>query len=364
MSIYMVDKKDAGPKKRKRRKAKAKPRVGQIISQKVVVNVGKGQTTKRRTGTQAKRSTQPQVVYQPAPIPLQPNYSTEINDLRNEVRASRIASIVQPEQRTNPLAPQARVPEKVPVKKERKILVDEDMPFVVPLEERRPVPSLRKTIQNLRADQDMPFDVPLEERRPPILRKTLDELREIDEKRTTAVAEGRLRKRDRATKQQMEERRLMSAEDPPKKRGPKPGSKNKPKTNPLEAEAKTTPEALSPAEDKDTPTTSPGLLDIRPDFGGGKPLNEALKRQTSVEIQEAKPKLGRPTGARNREKTQEEMEAEFMKLRGADELFRGITPFKTGVLNIPAMARSASSDMVEDAGELERFTSAEGPSFV
>jgi len=88
MSIYMVDKKDAGPKKRKRRKAKAKPRVGQIISQKVVVNVGKDVSKpRRRTGTQAKRSVQPQqVVYQNAPIPLQPNYSSQINDLRDEVR--------------------------------------------------------------------------------------------------------------------------------------------------------------------------------------------------------------------------------------------------------------------------------------
>jgi len=84
----MVEKKDAGPKKRKRRKAKAKPRVGQIISQKVVVNVGKDVSKpRRRTGTQAKRSVQPQqVVYQNAPIPLQPNYSSQINDLRDEVR--------------------------------------------------------------------------------------------------------------------------------------------------------------------------------------------------------------------------------------------------------------------------------------
>jgi hypothetical protein len=83
----MVEKKDAGPKKRKRRKAKAKPRVGQVISQNVVVNIGKDQTTKRRTGTQAKRSVQPQqVVYQQQGIPLQPNYSSQINDLRDEVR--------------------------------------------------------------------------------------------------------------------------------------------------------------------------------------------------------------------------------------------------------------------------------------
>ena len=348
-------------KKKRKRKTKPKPRVGQVISQKVVVNVGKDVSKpRRRTGTQAKRSVQPQqVVYQPAPIPLQPNYSTEINDLRNEVRASRIASIVQPEQRTNPLAPRARVPEKVPVKKERKILVDEDMPFDVPLEERRPS-SLRKTLDKLRRDEDMPFDVPLEERRPSSLRKTLDKLREVDEKRTTAVAEGRLKKRERATKPQMEERRLMSAEDPPKKRGPKPGSKNQPKAPPLEA----TPEALSPAEDKDTPSTSHKLLDIKP--MQDKSLNEALKRQTSEEIQQAKPKPGRPIGSRNKEKTQEEMEADFFKFREADVLFRGRTPFKPGggLLNVPAMARSASSEMIEDPGELERFSSAEGPSFV
>ena len=74
-------------KKKRKRKAKVKPRAGQIISQKVVVNVGnKGYSTRRRTGTQAKRSTQPQVIYQNAPIPLQPNYSSQLNDLRNEVR--------------------------------------------------------------------------------------------------------------------------------------------------------------------------------------------------------------------------------------------------------------------------------------
>ena len=73
-------------KKKRKRKTK-QPRAGQVISQKVVVNVGnKGYSTKRRTGTQAKRSVQPQVIYQNVPIPLQPNYSAQINDLRNEVR--------------------------------------------------------------------------------------------------------------------------------------------------------------------------------------------------------------------------------------------------------------------------------------
>lgn len=76
----MVEKRSKERKKRKR-----KPRVGQTISQKVIVNIGKGYGTKRRTGTQAKRSVQPQVIYQQQPIPLQPDYSSRINDLRDEV---------------------------------------------------------------------------------------------------------------------------------------------------------------------------------------------------------------------------------------------------------------------------------------
>lgn len=95
---------------KKKRKRKAKPRAGQVISQKVIVNVGnKGYSTRRRTGTQSKRSTQPQVIYQNAPIPLIPDYSSQLNDLRNEVRASRIVSIAQPEQRTGIIAPREKI---------------------------------------------------------------------------------------------------------------------------------------------------------------------------------------------------------------------------------------------------------------
>ena len=73
--------------KKKKRKRKVKPKPTQVISQKVTVNIGKGQTTKRRTGTQAKRSVQPQqVVYQNQPIPLMPDYSAQLNELRNEVK--------------------------------------------------------------------------------------------------------------------------------------------------------------------------------------------------------------------------------------------------------------------------------------
>lgn len=82
-------KKKKGPKKLKRKQA----RPTQTISQKVTVNIGKGQTTKRRTGTQAKRSVQPQqVVYQNQPIPLMPDYSAQLNELRNEVK-SHLSSV-------------------------------------------------------------------------------------------------------------------------------------------------------------------------------------------------------------------------------------------------------------------------------
>ena len=75
------------PKKKVKRKRKTRAKPGQAITQKVIVNIGKsGYGTKRRTGTQAKRSVQPQVIYQQQPIPLQPNYSSQLNDLRNEVR--------------------------------------------------------------------------------------------------------------------------------------------------------------------------------------------------------------------------------------------------------------------------------------
>lgn len=75
------------PKKKVKRKRKTRAKPGQVITQKVTVNIGKsGYGTKRRTGTQAKRSVQPQVIYQQQPIPLQPDYSSQLNDLRNEVR--------------------------------------------------------------------------------------------------------------------------------------------------------------------------------------------------------------------------------------------------------------------------------------
>ena len=89
----MVEKKDKerkrkkGPKKLKRKQA----RPTQTISQKVTVNLGKGYGTKRRTGTQNKRSVQPQVIYQPSAIPLQPDYSTQLNDLQTQVKANNLS---------------------------------------------------------------------------------------------------------------------------------------------------------------------------------------------------------------------------------------------------------------------------------
>ena len=117
---------DKGSKKQRKKGKKA---VGQTQSQKQSVNIffdGKPSVGKkkkkqraRRTGTQASRSVQPQrVIYQNQPIPLQPNYSTEINDLRNEVRLSRLASQVHTNQPTGFLMPQPRVAEKAPIFKE------------------------------------------------------------------------------------------------------------------------------------------------------------------------------------------------------------------------------------------------------
>ena len=66
------------PKKKRKTKKRTS---GQVISQKVIVNIGKGYGSKRRSGTQAKRSVPPQVIYQQQPIPLQPDYGGRINDL-------------------------------------------------------------------------------------------------------------------------------------------------------------------------------------------------------------------------------------------------------------------------------------------
>jgi len=90
-------------KKKKKVKRKTKPKPNQIISQKVTVNIGKGYGTKRRTGSQNKRSVPQQVVYQQQAIPLQPNYSSQINDLRDEVKRLAPNPIIEP---------RPRVPEK------------------------------------------------------------------------------------------------------------------------------------------------------------------------------------------------------------------------------------------------------------
>jgi len=119
---------DKGSKKQRKKGKKA---VGQTQSQKQSVNIffdgkpsvskkKKKQRARRTGGTQASRSVQPQrVIYQNQPIPLQPNYSTEINDLRNEVRLSRLASQVHQNQPTGFLMPQPRVAEKAPKEEEK-----------------------------------------------------------------------------------------------------------------------------------------------------------------------------------------------------------------------------------------------------
>lgn len=92
----MVEKKDKerkkkkGPKKLKRKQV----RPTQTISQKVTVNIGKSKSTRATRGGQVqdKRTQQPQVIYQPAAVPVQPNQQdvlTRLNDFRDEVKVQR-----------------------------------------------------------------------------------------------------------------------------------------------------------------------------------------------------------------------------------------------------------------------------------
>lgn len=92
----MVEKKDKerkrkkGPKKLKRKQA----RPTQTISQKVTVNIGKSKSTRATRGGQVqdKRTQQPQVIYQPAAVPVQANQQdvlTRLNDFRDEVKVQR-----------------------------------------------------------------------------------------------------------------------------------------------------------------------------------------------------------------------------------------------------------------------------------
>ena len=78
-----------------------------------------------------------------------------------------------------------------------------------------------------------------------------------------------------------------------KKRGPKKGSKNRPKPQAVGTQV-TTPDLLPPAEDKETPASQHGLLDIPADN------TLPLKRLTSQEIAEMKRGVGRPTGSTNK----------------------------------------------------------------
>ena len=97
-------------KKKKQKPVKpTKPNIQQKISQSVIVNLG-GKKYQRKKTTQAKRSSVPQtVVYQNNPIPLQPNYSAQINDLRNEVIASQRTRQVNPAHNTGNLLGQREV---------------------------------------------------------------------------------------------------------------------------------------------------------------------------------------------------------------------------------------------------------------
>ena len=90
----MVEKKDKERKKKGPKKLKRKPRATQVISQKVTVNIGKSKSTRATRGGQVqdKRTQQPQVIYQPAAVPVQANQQdvlTRLNDFRDEVKVQR-----------------------------------------------------------------------------------------------------------------------------------------------------------------------------------------------------------------------------------------------------------------------------------
>ena len=123
-------------KKKKQKPVKlTKPNFQQKISQSVIVNLG-GKKYQRKKTTQAKRSSVPQtVVYQNNPIPLQPNYSAQINDLRNEVIATQRSRQVNPSHNTGNLLGQREVAlqeglQETAVQTERQMVSDSGMQTV------------------------------------------------------------------------------------------------------------------------------------------------------------------------------------------------------------------------------------------
>ena len=90
----MVEKKDKKRKKLPKKLKRKQARPTQVISQKVVVNIGKSKSTRATRGGQVqdKRTQQPQVIYQPAAVPVQANQQdvlTRLNDFRDEVKVQR-----------------------------------------------------------------------------------------------------------------------------------------------------------------------------------------------------------------------------------------------------------------------------------
>jgi hypothetical protein len=131
----------------------------------------------------------------------------------------------------------------------------------------------------LQANQDMDFNVPLEQR-PPIpslnLSKRLKELRERDAMLLLQARRDVVLPEDEEAK----EPEPSPAEPSPEKRGrgrPK-GAKNKPKPQAVGTQVPTPDFEPPPAEDKDTPASQHGILGDRPD------QDTLLRRQSSVEI--------------------------------------------------------------------------------
>jgi len=224
------------PKKKVKRKRKTRAKPGQVITQKVTVNIGKsGYGTKRRTGTQAKRSVQPQVIYQQQPIPLQPDYSSQLNDLRNEVRThlsgvdkedGRRRAIELREQYDaqmvqDELASRIAVKEGIqgtaPQTEREAPAVAPDKSFVTSLEPRKPPP-------------DNPLEPPKRERSAPAPAPVGVQVAKLAGQQAVPVPpeEQRLAEEQRQAAEPDPEKQVQLLKKK-KKRGPKPGSKNKPK---------------------------------------------------------------------------------------------------------------------------------------
>mgnify|MGYP003633832668 CR=1 FL=1 len=274
------DKKDKKDKKNKLEKKIKTPT--QVISQKVVVNIGDKDKVKAKSKRKPRKKVDklpPQAVRPPQFIyPTNPSF-----DL--------VGQIAPPPQAPRPPIPQP-TPSQLAIPEFTSPELNEQIKASVGArEDILTKPELKvkasPTRSLLQANQDMDFNVPLEQRPPiPSLSGKLNELR----KRDAMIELQAKQRRDVVLPEQAEAKEepdFEPAEEPsPEKRGrgrPK-GAKNKPKPEPITKSTQvSTPDFKPdfeppPAEDKDTPPSQHGILGDRPD------QDTLLRRQSSEEI--------------------------------------------------------------------------------